>query len=391
MPGILIVTTSFPLKPGDGLSPFVWEYCRHIRDKGWRVRVLAPHHRGLKKSEEWDGINISRFQYLPERFEDMAYSGGLIPGLKKKPWKIFKMPFYIYSAYSSALRIASRENIEIVNFHWLFPAGFWVSRFVKKTGMPVVFTGHGTDIHLAMKFPFSFFARRALKRSAAVTVNSVYIKSLLDKDHLPEKVEIIPMGVDTSLFFPGQDKPSAYNKVIFVGRLIRQKGINLLIDAFAALRKEFPDAILEIIGYGPEKEYIRTFIRERNLGGCVILTPPVNHAELAEKYRNSRLLAMPSLVPEGFGMTAAEAAACGRPTITFGLGGTSELVIHDRTGIVTEQNASALADGFKRLFENGDLADELGAAARRRIEENFSWGIISGRFDSLFKSITSKI
>lgn len=384
---ILVVTTSFPLSPGDSLSPFLWEYCRGLKNLGWEVTVIVPHHKGIKTSETWEGIKINRFKYLPESMETLAYSGGLLPGVKKNPLIALLLPLFIGSMYKKTLEEIRRGHFDIVNIHWLFPAAFWARRLSRKTGSVIVFTGHGTDIQISRKFPFNILARSALKIPAGLTVNSEYMKSLLDQFSIPSNTAVIPMGVDTAKFRPGVKRPSESKKVLYIGRLIKQKGVDILLEAFNSLKELYPDTQLEIIGYGPEKNALQEMVNRLNLDQKVVFSPAVPHEELPEKYREARLFALPSLIGEGFGMTAAEAAACGVPTVTFGLGGTGELVLDGSTGMITEPNAESLADGLMRLFADNDLVDRLGNKAQKRVEENFSWEVITEKFDSYFKSI----
>jgi glycosyltransferase involved in cell wall biosynthesis len=86
-------------------------------------------------------------------------------------------------------------------------------------------------------------------------------------------------------------------------------------------------------------------------------------------------------------MTAVEAGACGIPTVTFGLGGTSELVLHEDTGLVVDQNSEALARGLISTLTDNDLVDRLGGNARKKVAERYSWNVISERFDKLFREI----
>ena len=386
---ILVVSTSFPLTPGDSLSPFIWEYCVGLRNLGWEVTVVVPHHKGTPLNENWEGIDINRFKYLPEFLETLAYSGGLFPKVKKNPVIAFMLPFFIYSMYRGALGAIRKERFDIVNIQWLIPGCFWARRLFRKTGSRIVFTGHGTDIQISGKFPFNRFVKSALGSAAGLTVNSNYMKGLLEGFPMPKKSAIIPMGVDTGRFCPGGAGPADSNKILFIGRLIKQKGVDILLRAFDSLKMAFPKAELEIIGYGPEKEPLFVEIERLNLGGKVIFSDPVPHEKLPDKYREARLLAMPSTIGEGFGITVAEAAACGVPTVTFGMGGTAELVLDGETGVITKPDAESLAEGMGRLFADDNLTSKLGESARQRIADNYGWENISGRFDNFLKSIVN--
>jgi glycosyltransferase involved in cell wall biosynthesis len=381
---LLVVSTSFPMKQGDGLSPFILEFCLHLSRLGWDVTALVPHHKGLKDRELWDGVTVRRFRYLPESLEDVGYSGGIMPNIKKRPWRVLKMPPYVYSMYREALKIAVDEKFDLVSFQWLFPASFWLRSFIRSSGLPVVLTGHGTDIHLATKGIFKKFANRALKKADALTVNSNYMKSILKDNILPPRAEVIYVGSDSVKFYPGPTKPSESKTILYVGRLIKQKGIDLLVEAFVEIVKQVPDAKLEIIGYGPEKESIQAILRSNNLEKSVTMVDAVPHDALPQIYGRSRVLLLPALIPEGLGMTPAEAGLCGVPTLTFGLGGTKEIVINGKTGLIVEPTREALRGGLLKLLTDDALVDELGRNAREFLLDVISWPQIAQKFDKLF-------
>jgi len=384
---LLLASTSFPLKPGDNLSPFIYDFCKQLENRGWNITVVVPHHKGAALEETWGTIRIKRFKYLPEPLEDLGYTGGIMPGIKKAPWKMLKLPFYIYSMYREVLNAAGSSSYDLINFHWLFPASFWLNLLQKKCGIPIVLTGHGTDVRLACKSPFDKFAAKAFSVSSALTLNSDYMLSLLGQRNLPGRIGIIPMGVDTDIFTPGDKKPSDSNEILYIGRLITQKGIDILINAFIKAQLEIPETRLKIIGYGPEETSIRDIIDVNNIGDKIEFIKSVPHSKLVEQYRGARVLVLPSVIPEGFGMTPVEAGACGVPTLTFGLGGTSEIVKDGQTGIISEMGVDNLSAHLVRVMKDDDLADQMGAAARNRILENFSWAVIGDKFDMLFKEI----
>ena len=170
------------------------------------------------------------------------------------------------------------------------------------------------------------------------------------------------------------------------------KGVNLIVQykvcaAFVDIVRQIPDAKLELVGYGPEKENIRAILRANNLEKSVTMIDILPHSELVPVYQRARVLAFPSLIPEGLGMTPAEAGLCGVPTLTFGLGGTGEIVIDGRTGLVVNADRDALSASLLRIMTDDSLADELGRNARSFLLDTISWPKIAARFDSLFNDV----
>jgi phosphatidyl-myo-inositol dimannoside synthase len=182
-------------------------------------------------------------------------------------------------------------------------------------------------------------------------------------------------------------KPSDSKTILYVGRLIKQKGIDLLVESFVEIIKEIPDARLEIIGYGPEKEHILNILRTNKVEHNVTITEMVPHDSLPEIYGHDRILTLPALIPEGLGMTPAEAGLSGVPTVTFGLGGTSELIINGKTGLIVEPTRDGLKSGLLTLLRNGDLADQMGQNAREHLANIIGWPSVAAKFDLLFKDV----
>ena len=82
-----------------------------------------------------------------------------------------------------------------------------------------------------------------------------------------------------------------------------------------------------------------------------------------------------------------QAAACGVPSITYGLGGTSEFITHNHNGIIVEQSHDALVEGLLRLYSDDDLTDRLGKKARATVEKSFSWDVVAKKFNDLFQGL----
>jgi phosphatidylinositol alpha-1,6-mannosyltransferase len=196
------------------------------------------------------------------------------------------------------------------------------------------------------------------------------------------------MGVDADKFSPEGHRPSNSKTALYVGRLIKQKGIDVLFQAFIDVVREIPEARLDIIGYGPERENIRKLVIAHRLEKSVSIIDMVPHDRLPGIYRRARVLLLPSLIPEGLGMTPAEAGLCGVPTITFGLGGTKEIVLDEETGLIVKPSKEALTRAMIRVLTDDALADSLGANSRRFLTGKIGWQGVAEQFNKLFMDIS---
>ena len=196
----------------------------------------------------------------------------------------------------------------------------------------------------------------------------------------PEKVRLVYGGVDVERFHPGDD--GAREGVLFVGRLTPHKGIDVLLRALPA------GARLTIAGSGGHDrgaaadypDLLRALARDRD----VRFTGPVSEADLAELYRQARVLALPSTyatvygtrveVSELLGLTALEAMASGTPVVCSDLGGFREVIRDGENGfLVTPGDVDALRDRLDLLLRDASRARALGIAGRQTVVERFTW------------------
>ncbi len=170
-------------------------------------------------------------------------------------------------------------------------------------------------------------------------------------------------GVDTLRFTPASRPPDTF-RVVFVGSLVKRKGVHILLQVWDQLA--LPHAELVLVGT-PHPE-IQPYLEK--YGSPSVKLPGFVH-NVAEHYRNAAIHVFPSSC-EGSAKCTYEAAACGLPQITTREAG--DVVEHDISGlIIPPENPNALASALLRLYEDRSLATAMGAAARLRVEQHFTW------------------
>jgi D-inositol-3-phosphate glycosyltransferase len=180
---------------------------------------------------------------------------------------------------------------------------------------------------------------------------------------------VVHNGVDTARFrpvpgaVPGSGADADRPRVLFVGRLVRRNGWDVLLEAWG--RPGLSDrADLRIVGSGPDLVAVRA--RASTLRGVQVLGR-VADAALADEYRTAAVVAVPSTTGEGFGLTAAEALACGTPVVASADGGLRELVRDGVDGLlVAPREPDALASALRRVVDDAALRTRLAAGARAR-------------------------
>ena len=158
---------------------------------------------------------------------------------------------------------------------------------------------------------------------------------------------------------------AAARVIAVVGRLVRaQKGQDLMIRAMSSLLQERPDAVLLIVGDGPDRAILEALTRELGLAGAVRLLG--RRDDIPELLAAADVVAIPSVVEEGLARTAIEAMAAGRPVVTFASGGLPEVVRDGDTGLVVPKgDTAALGRAILRLLNDDRLAHRLAAAGQR--------------------------
>lgn len=159
--------------------------------------------------------------------------------------------------------------------------------------------------------------------------------------------------------------------VLAVGRLHRQKGFDLLIEAFSAVVQQHPAAKLVIVGEGPERDSLQAQIQQRHLTRSVQLIG--FQPQLAPYYREAAVFALSSRW-EGMPNVLLQAMAAGVPVVATQVEGVSELVCDGQTGLVVPKDDSAsLSTALKQILDSPDLAKELGNRAQDIVSKEFTW------------------
>jgi glycosyltransferase involved in cell wall biosynthesis len=197
---------------------------------------------------------------------------------------------------------------------------------------------------------------------------------------------VAPMPVATDLFTPGGTRHQ--NRLLFVGRLNKQKGIELLLHALSRI----PDTSLnlDVVGEGDDREALDALAVALGLGSRVEWHGAVLQPELLKFYRGATALVVPS-VGEGLGLVAVEAQLCETPVVAFDSGGLPDIVQHDRTGVlVPEVDAGALAAALVSLLERDDRGASLGAAGRLHALATFAPESVARRYADIYRSAIAR-
>jgi glycosyltransferase involved in cell wall biosynthesis/tetratricopeptide (TPR) repeat protein len=191
-----------------------------------------------------------------------------------------------------------------------------------------------------------------------------------------EKILVVPNGADLETFSPGDPEKRDYKRLIFVGALVVDKGIHVLVNVFARLRQKHPTLKLDVYGsaamWGREELFSIAEVEKQVQG--IKFHGPIPQTEVTKHYQTAGACVVPSIYFDSFPLAAIEANVCGCPVIGFNAGGIREAILHNKTGyIIPETSEEAL---FKALDELVSAPERLKAMSREALEysrKTFTW------------------
>ncbi|MCU0974492.1 MAG: glycosyltransferase family 4 protein [Burkholderiales bacterium] len=401
---ILCVTSNFPRWAGDSTTPFVLHLANDLQRLGWEVDVLAPHAPGCALAETIEGVRVERFRYLwPERQQTVCYEGGALINLTKRRTDLLKLPLLVTAQWAAVLRRIVAGHYDLLHSHWILPQGFTGVMAAKVHHVPHVITVHGGDVFALRSKLMKRFKRFALQHADTITVNSSVTESAVwELEPGTTPVHRVPMGVavpsvarDSVLASQIRARYRAGNGplILFVGRMVEEKGIRDLIDAVGLLRETLPDVRVVLVGDGQDRREAEAYAAAAGLANRVNFTGWVQPAEVPSYMAAADVFVGPSRrAPNGWieaqGLTYLEAMIARVPVIATRLGGVVDSVIPDRTGLLVDQQApDQIARAVKRLVRDPALAARLAGEAHSHAASTFSRAASAAKFSELFAAL----
>ncbi|MBI4808471.1 MAG: glycosyltransferase [Nitrosomonadales bacterium] len=387
-----MLTSTFPRWEGDSEPPFVFELCRRL-GADFDILVLAPHAPGAKTRETMSGLTVVRFRYFFEWGELLTNRGGIMANLRRHPLVYLLVPFFMMAQLLAVARLLRKETIDLIHAHWLIPQGLLavLARALSRSKSDILCTSHGSDISALPGSVFSALQRFTLRHADAITVVSKAMRQLVrDIGALPEKISVLPMGIDArNLFVPDKAACRSRNEILFVGRLVPEKGVELLVRSLPAVIAKSPETILTVIGQGPTEIYLRQLCSELGIAHKVGFEGAVRNELLPDYFRRTALFVLPSHA-EGFGLVCAEAMACECAVVAADLPALREMVSDHETGLLFSDNDMlALTKCVLDLLADDELRERLGKAGRARILTHYDWEVIAQRYREILHGMAS--
>jgi phosphatidylinositol alpha-1,6-mannosyltransferase len=290
------------------------------------------------------------------------------------------------------------DGVDIVHCGNIRPAGYpswWAHRV---TGVPYLVYVYGGDLlrerrKVAGNPIKKYVTRRIFEESAGVVAISDWTgdlaRSVMAEAGVAREPRVLinPLGTDPDFFRPSRDGAGLRSRfgigdgplLLTVARLVPHKGIDVAIQALAALAPGWPTLRYLVVGTGDDRTRLDSAARTLNVADRVIFAGALSDAEIADAYSAATLYVGLSRVDaeinaEGFGIAFVEAAAAGTPSVAGDSGGVRSAVLDNETGLVVDPtDARAAAGAIGALLADPERRLAMGRAARRAVERHFNW------------------
>ena len=356
---VLLMPSSYLPNIG-GVEQLVAGLARHLCLAGhsaWVVAPLWPSH--LAVEEEIEGIRVNR----------------VVCELPRKNLPLFAYRYLC--ARGSLRRLVARWRPDIIHVHCLGPNALYATLLARDSGLPLVVTTHGelqgddTGMH---RSPVCRAVHRfAFNRADWVTACSQFsLSSIPYAFRCPRTV--IPNAVDIGLIGDDRRDHSKEAYILCAARLTHNKGVDVLLEAYARIHHELPD--LWIAGDGAERSMLCDVVKRLGITARVRFLGAVPHRNVVALMADCMFHVCPSR-NEAFGIVNLEAMAAGKPVIATAVGGVPEVVGDGETGVlVPGEDVDAMVAAIRRLAGDAGLRERLGTAGLQRVRQ-FTWPAIA--------------
>jgi len=385
---ILVLSWEYPPKVIGGLARAVADLSEALAAHGHDVRVITSDYPQASLSEIRDNVRIERVtshHHQPLNFLDSVF-------------------YFNFQVIEKAIEIWEQGwHWDLVHAHdWL--VGHAAKVLKNSLKRPMIATIHATEwgrnngLHNDLQRHISDVEWWLTYEAYAVICCSLYMCSELQRIfQVPaDKLFVIPNGVKAEKFNAVvSDLPEFRNRhahpqekiVFFVGRLVYEKGVHVLLDAIPKVLARVPNTKFVIAGKGPNEKELHHRASEMGVAHRIHFTGFIDDITRNSLYRVADVAVFPSLY-EPFGIVALEAMAAGTPVVVSDVGGFAEIIKHGKNGLTTYVgNSQSLADNIVAVLESPTLAQKLREQAYEDVITKYQWNHIAYQTEQVYRHI----
>jgi glycosyltransferase involved in cell wall biosynthesis len=382
-----MLSWEFPPRVIGGISPHVHFLSKSLAKQGVKVYVVTCDFPDAPAHEVIDGVEVYRIDSYKNPAPDFA------------TW-VYLMNLNMQKETAALIKKLDNK-IDVIHAHdWLVAdAGIGLKHIFRK---PLLVTMHSTEMgrrdgtHTTTeKMIHETEAWLTYEAWKVICCSDYMINHVKWAFGLPtDKMVMVPNGVNTAVY--EQAKPEADFRakfalpeekiVLFVGRLVYEKGIHVLINAVPKVLQKV-NAKFIIVGSGYMKEQLLNIVRSMGLEHKVLFQGFVDEQSLLKLQKTADVSVVPSLF-EPFGIVALEAMAAQSPVVVSDTGGLSEIVEHDVSGVkVYPNNPDSLAWGITKILQDPAYGNKLRENAYRKVQEKYDWEKIALQTKKIYEGV----
>ena len=374
---ILMLTWEYPPRIVGGIARVVHDLSHRLIKDGHEVTVVTYKDENLTKYENDKGVKVYRvdnYMISPNNFTD---------------W-IMQLNFNLISKATEIIN--EQGKFDVIHAHdWLVA---YAAKTLKQSyKIPIVSTIHATEagrnsgIHDDVQRYINDTEWLLTYESADVIVNSNYMKCELQRLFgLPfDKINVIPNGVNLNNF-NGIDRDYNFRRqyamdnekiILYLGRLVYEKGVQNLISAMPKILDRYHDAKLIIAGKGGMIEELKNQVKCLGIENKVYFTGYLDSKSVQKMYKCADVAVFPSTY-EPFGIVALESMLSGTPTVVSDVGGLNEIIEHGITGMKSYAgNPNSIADSVLELLFDPQLCNNISKNAKAKVKSSYNWNKIA--------------
>lgn len=358
----------------------------HLVALGCEVMVVSP----VPYIPSFVATNQRRQGYRKSPSHDVIDSVPVMrPRYLRPPGRVFHAPsaFTMYAGVLSCIyKMVQEFNPQLIHAHTATPDGYAGLLLGRKLGLPTIVSLRGSDINL---YPIRdrwtlWLTERVLTEAHRVTAVSKALKADAEAIATPrEPIEVVYTGCDLQEFiFDAKARNTIRQKLgiplddvvlIFIGNVLREKGVNELMESFCTMAGDLRGLHLLVVGDGAALNTLTAKDEKDTVSNRVHLVGRRPHSEIPRWLSAGDILVLPSW-REGLPNVVVEAMACSRPVVATKVGGIPEAIEHGKTGVLIEKgDVRALTHAIVQLISNPAERERMGQAGRREAEERFTW------------------
>jgi glycosyltransferase involved in cell wall biosynthesis len=363
----------------------------------WRFTVLAPHDARSRTTDhtEHDAFTEVRFHYVwPRRWESLA-GRGIMPAIRRNPAQLLAVPALLWAEYRAIRRLVAADRPSVIYAHWFTPQAVTAWPVARRARLPLVFTTHASDVAV-----WARFGRLGRSVVRSVTCGAARFTAVsqatLDRmrpffddaqwDEVRRRAAIVPMGVDlpaTQSHLTGPETGQKRPIILFMGRLIEKKGVKDLVEAFAAIHQDRPEALLVIAGEGAQRNDLERRVRDLGIANAVRFDGFVSGAAKDVLYQQANVCVIPSMTAadgdaEGLPVTLLEALSYGKATIASDATNAAEIVTSGTDAIIYRAgDTAALRAAIEEVLSWSAHRSAAMSAAARETARRYDWSVVA--------------